>query len=70
MMVFVPNSPPVPWDLDLPAGACDSAPPPGLELNFSPEISPLHSVSGRARPRTTRSMINTGAKFCGELKGM
>jgi hypothetical protein len=63
-MVFAQNSTPGSSDLDLPIHSRDRDPSPGLELNSNPETRPLHSVSGRARPRITRNMINTGAKFC------
>jgi hypothetical protein len=35
----------------------------GLEPNWRLENFLLQSVSGRARPRTTRSIISAGARF-------
>jgi hypothetical protein len=69
-MVFVPNPPAVPWDPNPSADASAPALPQGSEVNSNLEILPLHLVSGRARPRDTRSMMSTGAKFCGELDGI
>jgi hypothetical protein len=65
MVVSVRNPPQIQelCSLDLPIDVCAPVPLPWSEVKSNPEILRLHSVSGRARPKATRSIMNTGAKL-------